>query len=91
MNTMGRMSNYFIIFKSGGTLKYKMIYTMLTDIYCPGRTLLAFKTICSYFQCAPFLRLETSKVVWVLSLAITDSDQHSFPIFLYHIDVPTFS
>ena len=25
------------------------------------------KDICGYFQCAPFLRLETGKVVWVLS------------------------
>ena len=26
-----------------------------------------FKDICGYFQCAPFPRLETGKVVWVLS------------------------
>ena len=27
-----------------------------------------FKDICGYFQCAPFPRLQTGKVVWVLSL-----------------------
>ena len=27
----------------------------------------AFKDICGYFQCAPFPRLQTGKVVWVLS------------------------
>ena len=26
-----------------------------------------FKDICGYFQCAPFQRLQTGKVVWVLS------------------------
>ena len=26
-----------------------------------------FKDICGYFQCAPFPRLQTGKVVWVLS------------------------
>ena len=26
-----------------------------------------FKDICGYFQCAPLPRLETGKVVWVLS------------------------
>ena len=28
---------------------------------------LPFKDICGYFQCAPFPRLQTGKVVWVLS------------------------
>ena len=30
-------------------------------------TLNTFKDICGYFQCAPFPRLQTGKVVWVLS------------------------
>ena len=29
--------------------------------------ILWFKDICGYFQCAPFPRLQTGKVVWVLS------------------------
>ena len=29
--------------------------------------ILRVKDICGYFQCAPFPRLETDKVVWVLS------------------------
>ena len=29
---MGRISSCFMIFKSGGTLKYEMIHTMLTHI-----------------------------------------------------------
>ena len=28
---------------------------------------MSFKDICGYFQCAPFPRLQTGKVVWVLS------------------------
>ena len=45
---MGRISSCFMIFKSGGSLKYEMIHTMLTHICCPGRTLLAFKVQQSY-------------------------------------------
>ena len=38
---------------------YKYIY--------PGHAKSLLKDICGYFQCAPFPRLETGKVVWVLS------------------------
>ena len=31
----------------------------------------AFKDICGYFPCAPFPRLETDKVVWVLSFDLS--------------------
>ena len=33
----------------------------------PGTNIHKFKDICGYFQCAPFPRLQTGKVVWVLS------------------------
>ena len=29
--------------------------------------IIVIKDICGYFQCAPFPRLQTGKVVWVLS------------------------
>ena len=32
-----------------------------------SRFTLFLKDICGYFQCAPFPRLQTGKVVWVLS------------------------
>ena len=38
---------------------------MLDSIYHIKLKLL--KDICGYFQCAPFPRLQTGKVVWVLS------------------------
>ena len=30
-----------------------------------------FKDICGYFHCAPFPRLETVKIVWVLSFDLS--------------------
>ena len=50
------------------------------------------KDICGYFPCAPFPRLETDKVVWVLSfdlsrIRINKAFRYSYSC---HIRVPTF-
>ena len=54
---------------------------MLLLVLCPGTpggstgNGSGFKDICGYFQCAPFPRLQTGKVVF---RPLTDSDQYSF-------------
>ena len=39
-------------------------YPNIDNPYCDQKVI---KDICGYFQCAPFPRLQTGKVVWVLS------------------------
>ena len=71
---MGRISSCFMIFKSGGTLKYEMIQTMLTHICCPGRTLLVFKVQQSYKE----LSYENSLFVMFLK------NKCLFDVVLFH-------
>ena len=49
-----------------------------------------FKDICGYFPCAPFPRLETGKVVWVLSFDFSRIRINIAFRYSCHIGIPTF-
>ena len=51
-----------------------------------------FKNNFGYFPCAPFLRRETGKVLWVLSFRpFTNLDQYSFQMLLCQMDISAIS